>query len=245
MIVNEDRHTSPKQRLIIIAIAIFMLFSTFALYVGIVLNAQNGQNQQNSYQQKINRFSVLLSEYQTKVNERAEENSKKYFETFKKYKSRVKAFNAASKTTLGVEDLVKGKGDLVKNTGDSEGNITSYGTNYSAYYIGWLSDETVFDSSFDSFESPTKLNDPLRGSDDMIQGWLEGIDGMRIGGVRELTIPAVMGYGSQDQGTIPANSVLKFVVMLIPKTKSIEISDELENLNQELRNYSLRAQESD
>ena len=72
----------------------------------------------------------------------------------------------------------------------------------------------------------------------MIQGWLDGIVGMKIGGVREITIPSVLAYGDQEQGKIPANSPLKFVVMLIEKPEEIEISEELESLYGELYGYS-------
>lgn len=68
----------------------------------------------------------------------------------------------------------------------------------------------------------------------MIQGWLEGISGMRIGGVREITIPSVLAYGETDNGVIPANSPLKFVVMLIPLKEEPEYSDEYINLYMEL-----------
>ena len=50
----------------------------------------------------------------------------------------------------------------------------------------------------------------------MINGWKEGVIGMKLGGVRELTIPAAKAYGSQSAGDkIPANAPLKFVVMAI------------------------------
>ena len=53
---------------------------------------------------------------------------------------------------------------------------------------------------------------------------------MKIGGVRVVSIPSALGYGSEDQGTIPANSPLKFVIMLIDKPEEIEMSEELINL---------------
>jgi FKBP-type peptidyl-prolyl cis-trans isomerase len=109
-----------------------------------------------------------------------------------------------------------------------------------------LADEKVFDSSFDNYSTPTALDYPLTGSGTMIQGWLEGItrntddngnviwDGMRIGGVREITIPAILGYGDTDQGDIPAGSALKFVVMLIEKPEEVPVPEELEKLYGEL-----------
>lgn len=244
MIVNEDRRTSPKQRIIIIAIAIFMLFSTFALYVGIVLNYQNG-GQSSTANDRLNKFSTLYNDYQSRKADRASELSNQYFEQFKGYRSEVKAFNAAAATTLEVRDLVVGEGREIsyKYEDEEKENVSEYDTNYAAYYIGWLSDETIFDSSFNSKDDPTALSSPLIGSTSMIQGWLEGIEGMRIGGVREITVPSILGYGDQAQNDIPANSPLKFIIMLIEKPEALEVSDELESLYNEFMGTSLRAQQ--
>jgi FKBP-type peptidyl-prolyl cis-trans isomerase len=100
--------------------------------------------------------------------------------------------------------------------------------------------ETIFDSSFNMTTDPTALKSPLNGSENMIQGWLEGIEGMHIGGIREITIPSVLGYGENAQGSIPANSPLKFIIMLIEKPEHVEVSDELEKLALELYGVSLR-----
>lgn len=241
MIVNEEKKTTVKQRIIILAIAIFMLFSTAALYVGIVLNYENNETKSTIANEKATRFQELYGEYQDRIEAQGKELATKYFDTFKQYRSNVKAFNAASVNTLETKDLVVGNGAEIKYTRDSDGNITAYDTNYSAYYIGWLSDEKIFDSSFDNSSDPSTLKTPLPGSANMIQGWLEGVEGMHIGGVREITIPSVLGYGDTDQGTIPANSPLKFIVMMIEKPAPLEVSDELENLGVELYGYSIRA----
>lgn len=241
MIVNEERRTTPKQRIVIALIAVFLLGSTFALYAGIVLSYKNQETQNAISEEKQTRFNELFAEFQSRQDERAKELSNKYFNTFKAYRQNVKAFNAASVNTLQIRDIVKGTGREISSTTDSEGNAVAYDTDYAAYYIGWLSDETIFDSSFDTTESPTSLKTPLSGSGSMIQGWLEGIEGMKIGGVREITIPSVMAYGETEQGSIPANSPLKFIIMLIEKPAPLEVSDELEQLGQELYGgYSIR-----
>ena len=241
MIVNEERRTTPKQRIVITLIAIFLLGSTFALYAGIVLSFKNQETQNAISEEKQTRFSELYAELQSRQDEQAKELSGKYFDTFKQYRQNVKAYNAADVNTLQIRDIVTGTGREISSTADSEGNITAYDTDYAAYYIGWLSDETIFDSSYDSNDSPASLKSPLRGSSQMIQGWLEGIEGMKIGGIREITIPSVLGYGSTDQGNIPANSPLKFIIMLIEKPAALDVSDELEQLGQELYNgYSIR-----
>ena len=241
MIVNEDRQTTPKQRIIVALIALFLLGSTFALYAGIVLNVKNQENQTALNDQKTNRFQELYAEYQAREDAQGKELSNKYFETFKKYRSDVKAYNAADVNTLTVKDLVVGDGREIKSEEvEGEESTTNWDTDYAAYYIGWLSDETIFDSSLNSTDDPTELKSPLRGTSSMIQGWLEGIEGMKIGGVREITIPSVLGYGSQERGNIPADSPLKFIVMLIEKPEALEVSDELENLGLELYGQSIR-----
>lgn len=222
MIKNDDLRTSPKQRLIIIIIAAFMMISTFALYAGLVLNYGSNSNTENNLtSEEQARYNQLMAEYNDKAAKQADELSKKYFDTFKSYKGQVKAFNKASVDNLKTEDLKKGSGKEVTSTDF---------TDYAAYYIGWLSDETVFDSSFDDFSKPTTLKAPLAGTTGLIEGWKQGIKGMKIGGVRVVTIPSALGYGSQDQGTIPANSPLKFVIMLVDKPAEIEMSEELINL---------------
>ena len=241
MIVNEERRTTPKQRIVIALIAVFLLGSTFALYAGIVLSYKNQETQNAISEEKQTRFSELYAEFQSRQDDQAKELSGKYFNTFKTYRQNVKAYNAASVNTLQIRDIVKGTGREISSTADSDGNVTAYDTNYAAYYIGWLSDETIFDSSFDSTDSPASLKSPLRGTDQMIQGWLDGIEGMKIGGIREITIPSVLGYGENAQGNIPANSPLKFIIMLIEKPAALEVSDELEQLGQELYGgYSIR-----
>ena len=222
MIKNDDKKTSPKQRIVICAIAFFMLAATFMLYIGIVLNYQNQESKQQTATEKQQRLSELMQEHQAEVDALAQDLSGKYFDDFVGYKDRVKSFNAADITELKKKDLKEGDGETIE---DGNKNV-----DYSAYYIGWLSDGTIFDSSLNSTSNPTSLKFPLEGSTSMIQGWLDGISGMKIGGVRELSIPAVLAYGETANGTIPANSPLKFIVMLVPKQEEPDYSEEFYKL---------------
>lgn len=104
-------------------------------------------------------------------------------------------------TELVIEDITVGTGAEAKS-----------GDTITVHYTGWLTDGTKFDSSVDAGQ-PFQF--PL-GQGYVIQGWDEGIVGMKVGGVRKLTIPPEMGYGAQGAGgVIPPNATLIFQVELI------------------------------
>jgi FKBP-type peptidyl-prolyl cis-trans isomerase FkpA len=77
------------------------------------------------------------------------------------------------------------------------------------HYKGTLIDGTVFDSSYDRNQPATF---PLM---QVVPGWRQGIPPMPVGSKYKLYIPPDLGYGSQDKGTIPPNSVLIFEVELL------------------------------
>lgn len=103
-------------------------------------------------------------------------------------------------TTLVKKDIVVGTGATVR-TGDA----------LTAQYVGvaW-SGNKQFDASWDRGKEPTTFT-LAKGS--VIDGWTEGLPGMKVGGRRLLIIPPAKGYGDQGQGTdIPAGETLVFVV---------------------------------
>ncbi len=92
------------------------------------------------------------------------------------------------------------------------GDEARAGQRVSVHYTGWLTDGTKFDSSKDR-------NDPFAfplGAGHVIKGWDEGVQGMKVGGVRKLTIPPHLGYGAHGAGgVIPPNATLVFEVELL------------------------------
>jgi FKBP-type peptidyl-prolyl cis-trans isomerase FkpA len=100
------------------------------------------------------------------------------------------------------------KTDEVVGTG-AEATV---GKTVSVNYVGTLTNGTKFDSSYDR-------NQPFEfklGSGQVIQGWDEGVAGMKVGGKRKLVIPPDLGYGAQGAGsTIPPNSTLVFEIELL------------------------------
>lgn len=109
--------------------------------------------------------------------------------------------SVTTKDGLTYVDLVVGKGPMPK-----------IGQTISVLYTGKLTNGKVFDST------STRNNEPFEtpiGVGQVIKGWDEGMLTMHVGGKRRLTIPPSLGYGTEAQGPIPANSTLIFDVELL------------------------------
>lgn len=93
-----------------------------------------------------------------------------------------------------------------------DGIEASKGKLVTVHYTGRLTNGTKFDSSVDR-------NQPFRfmlGVGQVIKGWDEGVQGMKVGGKRTLVIPSHMSYGERGAGAaIPPNATLEFDVELI------------------------------
>ncbi|MBK9752707.1 MAG: FKBP-type peptidyl-prolyl cis-trans isomerase [Nannocystis sp.] len=106
-----------------------------------------------------------------------------------------------SEQALKIEDLRVGTGAEAKA-----------GQRVGVHYVGTLVDGKKFDSSRDRGE-PFGFR---LGAGEVIAGWDQGVAGMRIGGLRKLTIPSHLGYGAAGYpGLIPANATLVFEVELL------------------------------
>ncbi len=106
-------------------------------------------------------------------------------------------------TKLTTKDIKVGHGPAAKA-----------GDNVSVFYTGVsCSDGKMFDSSYSHPPVQPFPVSPL-GSANVIPGWNQGLIGVRAGGVRELIIPASLGYGATGQGPIKPNETLIFVVQV-------------------------------
>ena len=115
---------------------------------------------------------------------------------------------AATTTASGLQyvDVVIGKGE-----------IATAGRTVQVHYTGWL--QNPDGSKGKKFDSSKDRGDPFGfplGGGRVIPGWDEGVAGMRVGGMRVLTIPAALGYGTRGaSNVIPPNATLIFDVELL------------------------------
>ena len=99
------------------------------------------------------------------------------------------------------------------------GATVSRGARLTVHYTGWLYDSNRSDAKGKQFDSSVG-SEPFTfrlGAGDVIPGWDQGFEGMRVGGKRRLIIPPDLGYGSMGtpDGTIPANAGLVFEMELL------------------------------
>jgi FKBP-type peptidyl-prolyl cis-trans isomerase FkpA len=106
-----------------------------------------------------------------------------------------------TETGLTIEDTIVG-----------DGAAAAVGQAITVHYAGWFADGRQFDSS-------KEKNDPFEftlGKAEVIPGWEEGLQGMKVGGKRKLVIPPWLAYGEAGAGdTIPPNATLTFEVELL------------------------------
>lgn len=227
---EKELKTSVWQRVVIVAVALLLLGSTILTYLFIVMS---GDGSKQSQQSNINE---LQSQYTAKAEELeklAEPLSDKYFSDMEGYeKSQVKSYNATTVNNekLKTTDLKQGEGRELKE-GDYD---------YMAYYIGWCADGSIFDSSFkyaeddQDKETPIGLSAPLIVSNNLIEGWTQGVIGMKLGGVRQLSIAGELAYGDSQEICGGTNSPLKFVVM------ALETQEDLKKANEELSDIYIK-----
>ena len=218
---EKELKTSPKQRLFIILIAVFMVGSIVAGYAAIVISGSQGSS--NSSTGEIDEAKVAeYSEAYNKLKTEFSEATQGDFNEFIQFKSEVAGYNETSANEGGVQTK-----DLKIGTGKE---ITENDSDYLAYYVGWCADESVFDSSYDDNTNPTAFVKILDASLGMIEGWTLGVEGMKIDGIREITIPGELAYGDQMEICGGKNKPLKFMVFAKEKGGSLnELSLKLDD----------------
>jgi FKBP-type peptidyl-prolyl cis-trans isomerase FkpA len=96
------------------------------------------------------------------------------------------------------------------------GATAAAGQQVSVHYTGWLLFGGERGKKFDSSKDRGDPFDFPLGGGQVIKGWDEGVQGMKVGGTRKLTIPPELGYGSRGAGgVIPPNATLIFEVELL------------------------------
>jgi peptidylprolyl isomerase len=101
----------------------------------------------------------------------------------------------------------------IKDIWEGDGAEAVAGQNVTVHYVG-----VTFETG-EEFDASWNRNSPFRfplGGGRVIKGWDQGVQGMKVGGRRQLTIPAHLAYGNQSPSPlIPAGSTLIFVVDLL------------------------------
>ena len=191
-----------------------MAIGTIGSFAIIVLANDNATREQD-------RYNSLLAEYQAQVKAQNTELSEKYYEKLTQFNDRAQPFNADDVTELKTEDLIEGDGEELTEE-----------SNFTAYYTLWGPEGKILQSSAVDGSLTAPLN---AGPGLVIEGWSKGVAGMKVGGVRQLTIPSSLAYKEAGQGTdIGPNMPLKFILLVIPAPEAIEPSAELETLHQRL-----------
>lgn len=210
--------TSNGQRVGISIILVTMVVGTIGSYVAMVLSQQNATIDAANQQKEIEDYQKAYQAYESRVSAQAAELSAKYYPVISQYASRVGEFNLeeANKESKN-EDLLVGDGETIDGT-----------TKFAAYYIGWLPSGKIFDQSIvgEALKSPLSIDTGLDAAG-LIEGWKTGMIGMKIGGVRELTIVSDKAYGEagskdgEGNETIPPNTPLRFIVMAVALPEQI------------------------
>lgn len=99
------------------------------------------------------------------------------------------------------------------NPGNGEQAVV--GRQVAMLYKGWLTDGTLFDQTATDEAGVVQPFVFTLGAGHVIQGWDQGIVGMKVGSKRRLVIPSNLAYGDIERGPIPAQSMLIFDIELV------------------------------
>ena len=212
---EKELKTSTKQRILIGAIAVIMVGSMIASYAAIVINGNKANSGSGAAQSTISeeKKAQYENEYAAALEKFTSVSADDYAK-FIAYKDNIKSYNETAANSGGVstKDLLEGNGRTLDAT-DKD---------YLAYYVGWCADETIFDSSFNDNNNPTAFAKALDVSLGMIEGWNQGVAGMKIGGVREVTISSELAYGDSMEICGGKNKPLKFLILPVENKEPLK-----------------------
>jgi len=125
----------------------------------------------------------------------------------------------SSQTRAPASSTTTTDGLVISELAPGEGAPIAVGSVAVVHYTGWLYDEGAAGNKGSKFDSSVDRNEPFRfvlGRGDVIQGWDQGVEGMKVGGKRRLVIPAALAYGERGAGgVIPPGATLVFDVELL------------------------------
>jgi FKBP-type peptidyl-prolyl cis-trans isomerase len=126
------------------------------------------------------------------------------------------ACGSAPSSEPGTSDV---KGLVSVDVRVGEGTEATVGRDVLVHYTGWLYDQNRKQHHGREFDNSRERNQPhgfKLGAGEVIRGWDEGVNGMKVGGRRTLTIPPEMAYGEKGlDELIPPNATLIFDVELV------------------------------
>ncbi len=187
-----------SQRIFILVIVAVFVLTSVAITLSVIIDAARKKDPQSQVSSaELEKAKKALADQQNQQNQQTQPITP---QEGKLEGTKLANFTPVEKTAqLQITDIVPGTGAEVAKGG----TVT-------AHYTGALAkDGTIFQSSKDTGQ-------PFTASlDGVIQGWQQGIPGMKVGGTRRLVIPAELAYGGQATGNIPANSDLVFDIELL------------------------------
>jgi FKBP-type peptidyl-prolyl cis-trans isomerase FkpA len=122
---------------------------------------------------------------------------------------------SAVKTSQEVKTSNDGATVQITTLKEGSGAQAVAGDMVTVNYTGKFEDGKVFDTNLDEAFGHVKPLPFTLGAAQVIQGWDQGVLGMKVGEKRHLVIPPSLGYGPKDYGPIPGNSTLIFDVELL------------------------------
>jgi FKBP-type peptidyl-prolyl cis-trans isomerase FkpA len=117
-------------------------------------------------------------------------------------------------TACSVSPQAHAQGDVQKliviDTKVGTGKVATNGKDVVVHYTGWLYDQNAKDHHGSKFDSSLDTGTPFTftlGEGKVIEGWDQGVAGMRVGGKRTLLIPASLGFAGVRRGTAERNAL--------------------------------------